>query len=159
MNVKGLGWGRAPDRARVRRTGGTIIPMRKRPILAVAAVAIPVVIVSVLLGFKTQQPFLSNLLAGVACIGLGAMVGVFLVDRFVQYDRRAQWARSRNYVLSGIASHLSDAATDLFIFMPISDHRPMGLIIEGRSRPNPLTIEGFREVARQLKSVKRSPSP
>ena len=133
--------------------------MRLRPIYAIGVVAFLVTAVSILVGFKVDQPFLSNLLSELAGIGLGVLVGVFLVDTWIRQDRQARWSRTRNYVLGAIASHLSDFAVDVLISMPIKDHRPMSAIIDGRNQPRPSTITAIKEVTAQLRSVTNSPSP
>lgn len=143
----------------VRNADESTFHMRRRPIWGIARVSIPVVIISVILGFVIKQPFVESLMAGVATVGLGSMVGVFLVDKFVESDRKALWSKSRNYLLAGIASHLSDTAIDILFAMPVRDQQAMAQIMEGRNRPNLSTVEGLRALAEQLRSIKHSPSP
>jgi hypothetical protein len=122
-------------------------------------VAFLVTAVSILVGFKVDQPFLSNLLSELAGIGLGVIVGVYLVDAWIRQDRQVRWSKTRNYVLGSIASHLSDFSVDVLTYMPIKDHRPMSAIIDGRNQPNPSTISAIKEVSAQLRTVTNSPSP
>jgi hypothetical protein len=69
----------------------------KHPLFIIIVITLPLIIISGWLGFTwQQQPFLSNLFAGFIDIGLGTLIGVFLVDRLVKRDRQEKWSRSRN---------------------------------------------------------------
>jgi hypothetical protein len=131
--------------------------MRSRPIFTIAFIAIPIVAISVYLGFKTEQPFLGNLLAELAGTGFGVLVAVFLVDRIIREDRRARWSKARNYILGGIAAHLSDSLVDVLIFMPLRNHRPMTGIISGRESPDPAFIPALNAMVAELRSIKQNP--
>ena len=131
--------------------------MRSRPILAIAIIAIPFIALSIYLGFITEQPFLGNLLAELAGTGFGILVAVFLVDRIIREDRRAQWSKARNYVLGGIAAHLSDSMTDVLIYMPLLNHGPMTGITSGRDRPEQTFIPALEAMVQELRSVERNP--
>jgi len=134
--------------------------VKKRPLILLVVIAIPVIFISGWLGFVwQQQPFLGNLMVSFVGIGLGTLVGIFLVDTLVKRDRWEKWSKSRNYILGAVASHLSDFMVTVLISMPIKDHRPMTAIIDGRSSPNPATVTAIRDVARMLRSIKESPSP
>jgi hypothetical protein len=133
--------------------------MKKHPLVIIFIVTIPVIIISGWLGFIwQQQPFLSNLFAGFIDIGLGTLIGIFLVDRFVKRDRQEKWSRSRNYILGAVSAHLSDFSVEALISMPINDHRPMTAIINGRDSPNPATVTAIRKVANFLRDINESPS-
>jgi hypothetical protein len=105
-----------------------------------------------------RNTLLGNLLAGFVDIGLGTLVGIFLVDTLVRQDRQEKWSKSRNYILGAVAVHLSDFAFEALIAMPINDHRPMNAIIDGRSSPNPATVIAIRKIASLLRDIRESPS-
>lgn len=117
------------------------------------------IIISGWLGFTWQhQPFLSNLFAGFIEIGLGTLIGIFLVDKLVSRERQEKWSKSRNYILGAVAAHLSDFSVEALISMPINDHRPMTAIIDGRDSPNPTIVTAIRQVASLIRDVNESPS-
>ncbi|MCK4394861.1 hypothetical protein KAX17_18335 [Candidatus Bipolaricaulota bacterium] len=131
-----------------------------RPLGIVATIAVLIFAISLGLGFVFPNGFAGNLLAEFAGVGLSLLVGVFVVDRLISMQRQRQWARARKFVLSGIASHLSDAMTDLLIYIPtIQNHKPMGPIIDGRSNPSKETIDALKDIARQMVSNRSSGDP
>ncbi|RKY77452.1 hypothetical protein DRQ12_08205 [candidate division KSB1 bacterium] len=131
-----------------------------RPLGIIAAIALLTFGISLCLGFVFPNGFAGNLFAEFAGVGLSTLVGVFVVDRLLSLQRQRQWERARKFILSSIASHLSDAMTDLFIYIPtIQNHKPMGPIIEGRSSPSKETIDALKDIVRQMVSKCSSGDP
>ncbi len=97
--------------------------------------------------------FFGNLLAETAGIFAGIVIALRIVDRYVDHQKEQQWARVRNLTYEAIAAHLCDLVTEMFIYFPVKDHRPMTPIIEGRDHPNPATITGMANLASQLRQL------
>jgi hypothetical protein len=116
----------------------------------IPASAILVLVASVIGFFIDAQGFLGNLLAEIAGVFVSIIVALLIVDRFVEHQKEQQWARVRKLTYGAIAAHLCDLATEMLLYFPVKDHRPMTPIIEGRDHPNPDTITGMANLASQL---------
>ncbi|MFX0140274.1 MAG: hypothetical protein ACFFDN_41925 [Candidatus Hodarchaeota archaeon] len=96
---------------------------------------------------------MGNLLAETAGILISIIVALLIVDRYVEQQKEQQWAKVRKLTYEAIAAHLSDAITDMFIYFPVKDHRPMTPIIEGWDHPNPATVTGMTNLSSQLSQL------
>ena len=95
------------------------------------------VTVNVLLGFVTDiRGFSGNILAEVAGSGIAILIGLLVIDKFIEYRREQQWAKVRRLTYEALSSLICDIASDVYMYFPIKDHRSMGSILEGRSTPS-----------------------
>jgi len=95
-----------------------------------------------------------NLLAGFACAGLGVLVAIWVVDRYIRNTARMRWSRVDVLTYRAIAAHLCDAMVQLLIDTPVLRNlNPMTSIQEGRDRPDARTIEGLTALASMLRAV------
>jgi hypothetical protein len=106
-----------------------------------------VVTVSVLLGFVMDiRGFLGNILAEVAGSGIAILIGLLVIDKFIEYRREQQWAKVHRLTYEALSSHICDIASDVYMYFPIKDHRSMGTILEGRNTPSQSTHFGFEDL-------------
>ena len=116
-----------------------------------------VVTISVLLGFIMDiRGFSGNILAEVAGSGIAILIGLLVIDKFVEYRREQQWAKARRLTYEALSSHICDIASDVYMYFPIKDHRSMGTILEGRNTPSQSTHFGFEDLLQQLKKLPAS---
>lgn len=109
----------------------------------------------ILIGFFIDtKGFSGNLLAELAGNGIAILVGLLLIDRFLEYRRQKQWTKVRKLTIRAIAVHLCDIASTLHIYFPIGDHRSIGVILEGRNTPNRATATGFEALLEQLRELR-----
>ncbi len=125
----------------------------RRPLKIIFVIALFAFVISLILGVVFPNGFVGNLLAEFAGVGLSTLVGVFVVDRLISQQERLKWARARKFILSSITSHLSDAMTDLFEYIPtIQNDKLMMAIIKARSSPSKETVQALKDIARQMDS-------
>lgn len=120
-----------------------------------------------LLGFAIDtrdlfgKDFLGNLLAEVAGSAVSILVGLFIIDRFIEYRREQQWAKAQNFTLRAIAIHLYEVAGSLFLHFPYLDFGAVDALFEGHIKPfNPRTLDCFDnllETLPKLPSVMHEP--
>jgi hypothetical protein len=117
-------------------------------------ISIVVIVMATIVGFSMDgKGFLGNLLSETAGIFASIIIALLIVDRYTEYQKQQQWARVRNLTYTAIVAHLCDLTTEMFIYFPVKDHRPMTPIIEGRDRPNPATITAMTNLASQLRRL------
>lgn len=110
--------------------------------------------VSILIGLVVDtKGFPGNLLAELAGNGIAILVGLLLIDRFLEDRREKQWAKVRKSTIGAIAAHLCDIASTLYIYFPVGDHKSMGVILEGRNTPNRATPMGFEDLLQELRRL------
>lgn len=116
-----------------------------------------VVVLSLVGGFLIDwRGFLEGVLASIAFSGITIVLGLFFVDRLIEHRQEQQWARVRLLTYRGLAAHLCDMASATMIVFPYSDHRPAGLILEGRNDPTETSIAGFERLAEGLSNLTES---
>lgn len=117
--------------------------------------SIVILVACVAIGFSIDPKSMAvNLLAGFACTGVGVLVAIWVVDRYIKHVDRARWSRVDVLTHRAIATHLCDAMVQLLIDTPVLRNMgPMTLIQEGRDRPDARTIEGLAELAAMLRAV------
>jgi hypothetical protein len=99
------------------------------------------------------EGFVGNLLSETAGIFFGIIVTLLVVDAYMNYRRKRQWAKVRNYTLGAIAAHLSDFASDVYVFLGGKGGAALGPIIDGRDEPRLETVSGFETLASDLRSI------
>ena len=112
-----------------------------------------VVVVSAIGLTFNARGFLENLLSEAAGIFVSIIVALLIVDKYTEHQKEQQWARVRNLTYQALAAHLCDLTTEAFIYFPVSDHRPMTPIIEGRDHPNPATAPAIGDLLSQLRKL------
>lgn len=117
------------------------------------------VAVFILFGFVIdKEGFPGNFLAGLAGNLIAILVGLLLIDRYLEYRRKQKWAKVRNLTLGAIAAHLCDIASNLYIYFPIRNDGSMATILKGRNWPNHTTPAGFENLLEELRSLPNSVS-
>jgi len=113
--------------------------------------------ISVLLGFAIYaeefcgRDFLGNLLAEVAGSAVSILVGLFIIDRFIEYRREQQWARAQGFTLKAITIHLYEIAGGLFFHFQGLDFGAVEGLFEGHIKPfNPRTLDCFEKLLEAL---------
>lgn len=97
-------------------------------------------LVAIGVGFAIDgENFTGNLLAEIAGNALAILVGLLLIDWFLEYRKARQWAKVRKFTLQAISTHLYEIGvelvihyskfdTKLFNFREVADHnRPPDL--------------------------------
>lgn len=113
---------------------------------------------SVVLGTATyyvESGATQNLLAEAAGSFFSIFLAILVVDRMQDYFRASKWKKVRILTYRTLNSHICDALSNTYIFMPLSSHAHMGKIINGRIEPNKSVIEGINELARDLEQNKK----
>lgn len=124
-------------------------------------VAISVVVILCLVGgfLVDLRGFLEGVLTSIAFSGITIALGLFFVDRLIEHRQEQQWARVRLLTYRGMAAHLCDIASATMIVFPYGDHRPAGLVLEGRNDPKEGSVGGFEQLAKGLRNLTDSISP
>lgn len=102
--------------------------------------------------------FLISLLTVLASLSGSIVAALVILNKYAEHRKRQQWARVRRVTFEAIAGHLCDLASQVFIYLPVSDHRPMTPIIEGRDHPNPSTPQAMSALIMQLRQLPNSVS-
>jgi len=98
--------------------------------------------------------YLGNLLAEVTGLSLSVLVGIVVVDWFVEYVRRRQWAKSNAHTLRAIAVHLCEIAGSTFLHFPGVDPDAVMKLFEGHILPpNRETLESFDCLLAELRDL------
>lgn len=97
--------------------------------------------------------FLENILPEMVGIFASVIISLFIVDKYIEQQRKQQWDRVRNLTFQALAAHLCDLTTEVFMYFPVIDINLMTPIIEGRDRPNPLTISAMEDLISQLSEL------
>jgi hypothetical protein len=128
---------------------------RDRSGQVVVAVSGLVFVGCLIAGFRLDRKSMTiNLLAGLACTGLGVLVAVWVVDRYIRHAARLRWAKVDVLTYRAIAAHVCDAMVQLLIDTTVlKDMRPLPSIQAGRDEPDAKTIEGLSELASLLRAV------
>ena len=129
--------------------------MRGRNGQYIVIASVFVSVVCVIVGFSLDAKSMAvNLLAGLACVGLGVLVAIWVVDRYIRNVARVRWARVEVLTYKAIAAHLCDAMVQLLIDMAVLHNlSPMTSIQAGRDRPDARTIKGLSALASMLRAV------
>lgn len=106
--------------------------------------------------FLDAKAFLVNLLVAAISIVVSVAVALSLVDRYVRRQKSEQWAKVRETTYHAIIAHLADLTSQMFIYFPVKDHRPMSAILEGRSSPSASAPAGMDELATALEGLPNS---
>lgn len=131
----------------------SILSSRLAKWLLSCAIACAAILLSVVGLVLDKQGFLCNLLAEVVGVLVSVIVALVVVDKWTEFHTKKQWEKVRSITYDALAAHICDMLTQVFIFFPIKNHRPMTPIIEGRSKPNPVTTEAISELASQLRQL------
>ena len=116
-------------------------------------------LLSLIGGFLVDwRGFLEGVLASIAFSGITIVLGLFFVDRLIEHRQEQQWARVRLLIYRGLAAHLCDMASVTMIIFPCGDHRPVGLILEGRNDPKASAVAAFEQLAEGLRNITDSMS-
>ena len=119
----------------------------------ILASIVVIVIASVVGFFIDAKSFLENLLSETAGIFASIIIALLIVDRYTEHKKEQQWTKVRDLTYAALTAHLCDLVTEMFIYFPVDDHRPMMRIIEGRDQPNPATIPAMADLASQLRHL------
>ena len=124
----------------------------------IPASVVVVVIASAVGLLIDAKSFIGNLFSETAGIFASIIIALLIVDRYTEHQKEQEWAKVRNLTYAAIVGHLCDLATEMFIYFPLKDHRPMPQIIQGRDRPNPATITAMADLALQLRQLQSAVS-
>lgn len=118
-----------------------------------------IVVLNLFGGFLLDwRGFLEGALTSIAFSGITIIVGLFFVDRLIEYRQEQQWARVRLLTYRSLAAHLCDMASMTMIAFPYGDHRPAGRILEGRNEPREVAVAGFECLTDGLRNLTDSQS-
>jgi len=111
-------------------------------------------VLSIGIGFALNPiDFSGNLLAEVAGNAVSILLGLLVVDWFLEYRRKREWSRAEAFTLKAIAVHLCEIAGSTFLHFPDMSFDAVGAIFEGHGRPpNPKTLQGFKDLVSELRS-------
>lgn len=100
------------------------------------------------------KDFVGNLLAEVVGNAVSILVGLLIVDWFLEYRKKQQWTRVRDFTLRAITAHLYETAVALFLHFPGFDYNVIAPINEGnRDTPNSTTLAGFEKLSKELPNL------
>jgi hypothetical protein len=98
--------------------------------------------------------FLGNLLAEVAGNALSILVGIVVIDRFIEYRRGQQWAKVRHFTFNALATHLCEIGAYIFIHYPGVDYEAIQPVFAGHGQPpDTKTLSGFDGVLGELNKL------
>lgn len=118
-----------------------------------------IVILVFLIGFVgyclDSQAFISNIISEIVGLLISIFFGLLVVDKYTSYYQAKQWYQVRNLTYKSIASHLCNMAIQALMQFPIKDNRPLRLLNDGRTIPNPDTVVAFNQLIGELKGLSR----
>jgi hypothetical protein len=98
--------------------------------------------------------FLGNLLAEVAGNALSILVGIVIIDWFIEYRREQQWAKIRHFTFSALATHLCEITAYLFVHYPGIDCEAIQPVFAGHGQPpDTKTLSRFDGVLGELNKL------
>jgi len=97
--------------------------------------------------------FSANLLAEIASNAVSILLGLLVIDWFLEYRRKREWAKAEAFTLRAIAVHLCEIAGSTFLHFPDLGFDAVGAIFEGHVKPpSPKTLQGFKNLLSELRS-------
>ena len=95
--------------------------------------------------------FSGNLLAEVAGNAVSILLGLLVIDWFLEYRRKREWSKAEEFTLRAIAVHLCEIAGSTFLYFPGLGFGAVGAIFEGHIKPpNPETSQSFEDLLDEL---------
>jgi hypothetical protein len=97
--------------------------------------------------------FSGNLLAEIAGNAASILLGLLVIDWFLEYRRKREWAKAEEFTLRAIAVHLCEIAGSTFLHFPDLSFDAVGAIFEGHIKPpNPEISQCFKDLFDELRS-------
>jgi len=95
--------------------------------------------------------FCGNLLAEVAGNASSILLGLLVIDWFLEYRRKREWAKVEEFTLSAIAVHLCEIAGSTFLHFPDLSPDAVEAIFTAHIKPlNPGTSQCFKDLLNEL---------
>jgi hypothetical protein len=117
--------------------------------------------VTIVLGFSVycvDNDATQNLLAEGAGSFFSIFLAILVVNKMQDSFRAKQWKKVRMLTYRSLSSHISDALSQIYIFLPFLMYSPsdkhMSKIISGRNEPTKIAIEGINELILDLEKNK-----
>jgi hypothetical protein len=112
-------------------------------------------IFSITIGFAIDPlAFLGNFLAEVAGMALSILLGLVLVEWFIEHQRKLQWVRSQAFTLRAIAVHLCEIAGSIFLHYPGISLGAVEKLFKGHLLPpNSQSLKSFDLLLQDLRNL------
>ncbi len=94
--------------------------------------------------------FAVNLLAGVVGIFVGFVIGLLILDKYIEAKRKEQWAKVRGLTYTSIANHACDIFQEAGISFGFQPDSLMNLIGEGRDHLAPRSMDAMESFISEL---------
>ena len=119
----------------------------------IVASLILVVIASAIGLWMDAKGFAVNILAGIVGIFVGFVIGLLILDKYMEAKREEQWAKVRGLTYASIANHLCDIVQEAGISFEFQPDYLMNPISEGRDHLNPGTITAMEKFVSELRHL------
>jgi hypothetical protein len=118
------------------------------------AASLGLVVIATAIGlWMDSKGFAVNMLAGIVGIFVGFVIGLFILDKYIEAKRKEQWARVRQITYASIANHLCDILQEAGISFGFQPDHLMNPISEGRDHLNPAAITAIGRLASELREL------
>lgn len=99
------------------------------------------------------EAFKSNIISEMVGLLISVAVGLFIVDKYIAYDRAKQWIQVRNITYKSIAAHMCEITVQALFIYNIKDNRPMHALKEGRFKPSFDNIAAIDQVIQGVRQT------
>ncbi len=115
---------------------------------------IGLIILTCVSGFAIDaKGFLVNLIAGLCGIFLSILLALFIVDKYMKYQKEQEWTKVNKITLNAIAIHLCEIVGSLsFHFTYMNDNLTLPFFT-GRNLPNEKTLLAFNPLLQALENL------
>jgi hypothetical protein len=121
------------------------------------AISVALVVLSTLVGLWLDATgFAVNVVAGVVGVFIGFVVGVGILNRYVEAQRAQQWAKVRKLSYTSISNHLYDIAQEAGIHCGVQFPQDVNLSSirsSGRDHPNLAVAQAMLELCSKMQGL------
>lgn len=122
------------------------------------AISIALVVLSTVVGlWLDPKGFAVNILAGVVGVFIGFVVGVIILNRYIEAQREQQWAKVRDLTYMSISNHLYDIAQEAAIHcglqFPRDQDTNLSAFVQGRDHPNPAVARAMLDLCSKMQGL------
>ena len=100
-----------------------------------------------------SKGFLVNVIAGLCGIFLSFFLALFIVDKYVKYQKEQEWAKVNKITLNAIAIHLCEIVGGLSLHFTYMDDSLTLPFFRGRNLPNEKTLLAFTPLLQALENL------
>jgi hypothetical protein len=122
------------------------------------AIGSALVVLSALVGFWLDpKGFAVNILAGVVGVFISFVLGIGILNRYIEAKREQQWAKVRDLTYMSISNHLYDIAQQAGIncglAFPHARNTNFPALSEGRDHPNPVVAQAMSDLCSKMEAL------